>query len=143
MNQTTDRPIRQTILIANSDPIVSESIHDILSVHFDILSATSGEDALGQSENSKVPIALLVSAIELPEMSGIELGVKITALRPKIKVLLTSAFKGGMLVLNEGWHFLPTPFFESQLSTLIIGLIEPPPSKFVAVALGGRKQTWN
>jgi hypothetical protein len=33
--------------------------------------------------------------------------------RPKLKVLLTSGFPGGMLVLNEGWHFLTKSFINS------------------------------
>jgi len=143
MNQPTDPPIRQTILMADSDPIVLESLHDVLSADFDILTASSGENALRESENSNEPISLLVTGFELSDRSGIELGVQITAKRPLIKVLLTSAFKGGLLVLNEGWHFLPTPFIASQLATIITSLIAPPPSKFTAVALGGRKQFWN
>ena len=43
--------------------------------------------------------------------------------RPQIKVLLMSGFTGGMLVLNEGWHFLAKPFIPSQLRALIKGLI--------------------
>jgi hypothetical protein len=33
--------------------------------------------------------------------------------RPKLKVLLMSDFPGGMLVLNEGWHYLMKPFVPS------------------------------
>jgi len=58
-------------------------------------------------------------------MTGIELAIEITALRPKIKVLLMSGYPGGTLVLNEGWHFLAKPFVPSQLSALITGLVDP------------------
>jgi hypothetical protein len=60
-------------------------------------------------------------------MSGIEVATQITAERPLIKVLLMSGFTGGMLVLNEGWHFLAKPFIPSQLRTIIAGLISPAP----------------
>jgi len=36
-----------------------------------------------------------------------------------------SGFVGGMLVLNEGWHFLPKPFIASQLRLLVAGLVSP------------------
>ncbi len=36
-----------------------------------------------------------------------------------------SGFAGGMLVLNEGWHFLSRPFVPSQLRALILGLVFP------------------
>ena len=42
--------------------------------------------------------------------------------RPALKVLLMSGFTGGMLVLNEGWHFLK-PFITSQLLTLVSGCL--------------------
>jgi len=71
----------------------------------------------------------------MPGMTGIELATKITAQRPEIKVLLMSGFTGGMLVLNEGWHFLPKPFIPSQLRALIVGLVSPDePSKYAARA---------
>jgi hypothetical protein len=48
-------------------------------------------------------------------------------------VLLMSPFPDGMLVLNEGWHFMPTPFIESHLRTLVASLIAPT-SRFSRVA---------
>ncbi len=38
---------------------------------------------------------------------------------------MMSGFTGGMLVLNEGWHFLAKPFVPSQLYALILGLVSP------------------
>jgi DNA-binding NtrC family response regulator len=61
----------------------------------------------------------------MPQMTGIELATAMTAERPELKVLLMSGFDGGMLVLNEGWHFLPKPFIPSQLRALISGLASP------------------
>jgi hypothetical protein len=53
------------------------------------------------------------------------IATEITIQRPKMRVLLMSGYTAGMLVLNEGWHFLPKPFIPSQLRTLIVGLILP------------------
>jgi hypothetical protein len=38
-----------------------------------------------------------------------------TLTRPQLEVPLTSGFTEGILVLNEGWHFLAKPFIPSQL----------------------------
>jgi hypothetical protein len=43
-------------------------------------------------------------------MSGVDLATAMTIERPQLKVLLMSGFPEGMLVLNEGWHFLAKPF---------------------------------
>jgi DNA-binding NtrC family response regulator len=61
----------------------------------------------------------------MPGVSGIELATRMTLERPKLKVLLMSGFTEGMLVLNEGWHFLAKPFINSQLRALIVGLVSP------------------
>jgi hypothetical protein len=58
-------------------------------------------------------------------MSGVELATQLTMNRPELKVLLMSAFPEGMLVLNEGWHFMAKPFIASQLLALIVGLVYP------------------
>jgi len=58
-------------------------------------------------------------------MTGIELATQLTAERPEVKVLLMSGYPAGMLVLNEGWHFLPKPFVSSQLLALVVGLVSP------------------
>jgi hypothetical protein len=64
-------------------------------------------------------------------VNGVDLATKMTADRPALKVLLISPFTDGMLVLNEGWHFLPKPFISSQLRSLITGLVYPDkPSTF-------------
>jgi len=64
-------------------------------------------------------------------MNGVDLATQMSRERPNLKILLMSGFTDGMLVLNEGWHFLPKPFIPSQLRTLISGLVSPEkPSEF-------------
>ena len=67
----------------------------------------------------------------MTEMNGVDLATQMSRDRPDLKVLLMSGFTDGMLVLNEGWHFLAKPFIPSQLRTLISGLVYPEkPSTF-------------
>ncbi len=77
------------------------------------------------AQEFKGPIDLLLSDFQMPGMSGIDLAVALTQERPDIQVLLMSGFTSGMLVLNEGWHFIAKPFLSSQLKALIAGLILP------------------
>jgi hypothetical protein len=53
------------------------------------------------------------------------LAAQISMKWPNLKVLLMSECRGGTLVLNEGWHFLPKPFVASQLNALILTLLTP------------------
>ena len=124
---------QQTILVVDDDAAVLSFVSSFLAVDYHVLTAKSGEEALQQSKDFKNEIDLLLSDFQMTGMTGIDLATQITVQRPSIEVLLMSGFTGGMLVLNEGWHFLPKPFIPSQLRTLVAGLISPPPkSKFRA-----------
>ena len=132
MEQTPELQNRKTILVVDDDPEILGSVSGFLAPNYDVLTAKSGEEALQQSKDFKNEIHLLLSDLQMAGMTGIDLATQITVQRPRIKVLLMSGFTGGMLVLNEGWHFLPKPFIPSQLRTLVAGLISPAKSKFKA-----------
>src|SRR5579872_219763 len=119
--------IEKTILVVDDDPAILSFVSGFLSGQFNLLLAKSGREAVQQSEKFQGEIHLLLSDFQMAEMSGIELATKITFHRPQIQVLMMSGYPEGMLVLNEGWHFLAKPFIASQLKTLINGLIAPTP----------------
>jgi two-component system cell cycle sensor histidine kinase/response regulator CckA len=116
----------KTILIVDDDPGILVVVSAILDgSEYSIMTARNGSNALEQSRAFKGDIHLLLSDFEMPGMSGIELATLMTIARPDLKVLLMSGFAGGMLILNEGWHFLTKPFLTSQLQALVAGLVFP------------------
>jgi DNA-binding NtrC family response regulator len=123
---------KKTILVVDDDAIILRFVAECLAVNYDVLTAANGEQALQQSIDFKDEIHLLLSDLQMTGMTGIDLATQISAQRPQLKVLLMSGFSGGMLVLNEGWHFLPKPFIPSQLRTLVAGLISPNETRFKA-----------
>ncbi len=92
---------------------------------YNVLTAGTGSKALEQSRSFKGEIHLLLSDFQMPGMSGVDLATVMTLDRPQLKVLLMSGFDDGMLILNEGWHFLSKPFIDSQLRALVAGLVSP------------------
>jgi two-component system cell cycle sensor histidine kinase/response regulator CckA len=135
MEQIPELQNQKTLLVVDDNPDVLNLITDALKGNYRILQANSGQEALEKSSDTKSEIHLLLADFQMPGMTGVELATRLTAQRPKLKVLLMSGFTGGMLVLNEGWHFLPKPFIPSQLRALIVGLVSPDqPSKFAARA---------
>jgi two-component system, cell cycle sensor histidine kinase and response regulator CckA len=125
------KPAEKTILVVDDDPVVLNLVSGFLNGQYNVLIANNGQEALERSRDYKDDIHLLLSDFSMPGMTGIELATQISVERPEIKILLMSGFTGGMLVLNEGWHFLAKPFVPSQLRTLIAGLISPnPQSRF-------------
>ena len=125
--------VRKTIFIVDDEPAVLSCVAELLADNaYRILTCPSGEEAMRQSRAYKGEIHLLLSDFQMPGMSGVELATAMTADRPLLKVLLMSGFPEGMLVLNEGWHFLAKPFIASQLRALVAGLARPDgPSKFL------------
>ena len=129
----TDSRQKKTILLVDDDAALLDSVRGFLDGDYNVVSAMSGQEALQKSKTFKSEIHLLLSDFQMEGMTGIELATQLTAERPEVKVLLMSGYPAGMLVLNEGWHFLPKPFVASQLLALVVGLVSPDKaSKFAA-----------
>jgi CheY-like chemotaxis protein len=116
---------KKNILVVDDDPALLESVRSFLGQDYNVLSASSGQEALQQAKDFESEIHLLLSDFQMEGMTGIELATQLTAARPEVKVLLMSGYPAGMLILNEGWHFLPKPFVSSQLLALVVGLVSP------------------
>jgi|SRR5580692_2727449 DNA-binding NtrC family response regulator len=117
---------KKTVLVVDDEPSILAVVSGLLGDDdYDILTAGTGADALQQSRDYKGAIDLLLSDFQMPGMSGMDLATSMTLERPRLKVLLMSGFPAGMLVLNEGWHFLAKPFVASQLRALVTGLVSP------------------
>src|ERR1700722_16674704 len=120
-------PRKKTILIVDDEPEILSVLSEVLADgEYNILTARTGSMGLQQSREFKGEIDLLLSDFQMPGgMSGVDLATAMTVERPQLKVLLMSGFPGGILVLNEGWHFLAKPFVTSQLRALVVGLVSP------------------
>lgn len=78
---------------------------------------------LQKSRQFKGTIHPLLSDIQMPNMTGIELATQIQIDRPEIRVLLMSGMVSGMLLLDEGWQLLPKPFMANLLKERIRHLL--------------------
>jgi DNA-binding NtrC family response regulator len=128
MDETQSPPQEEqkTILVVDDDASILAVVSELLiDGGYAVLTARNGANGLRQSREFKGTIDLLLSDFQMPGMSGVELATTMTRERHELKVLLMSGFTDGMLILNEGWHFLTKPFFASQLRALVSGLISP------------------
>jgi two-component system cell cycle sensor histidine kinase/response regulator CckA len=118
-----------TILVVDDQPEILAFVSGfLLQLGYTVLKATSGEEALLRSKEHESRIELLISNIQMPGITGIELATKISMERPDIKVMLMSGYPSGMLVLNESWHFLAKPFVPRQLRELVSLAINSQPT---------------
>jgi DNA-binding NtrC family response regulator len=117
---------QKTILLATDNPEVLETVcQSLVHNNYNVLIGHSGEEALSQEKKYNQKIDLLLSALDMEGVNGLGLAAQVSARWPELKVLLMSECRGGTLVLNEGWHFLPKPFVASQLNALILTLLAP------------------
>ncbi len=92
-----------------------------------MLSAFDGASALQTSLDYPDKIDLLLSDIEIPGMTGPQLGINIKKSRPDMHVMLMSGLPGGdLLVLNYGWAFIQKPFLVKKLVEMVSAVLDNP-----------------
>ena len=85
-----------------------------------MLSAASGASAIELATETEEKIDLLLSDIDMPFMSGPDLGEMLKKARPDMHVMLMSGgLNGNLLVLNYGWAFIQKPFVSAKLVQMI------------------------
>lgn len=111
----------ETILVVDDDPDVLKVVVAILrEANFRALSANSGPDALRVAERTDGKIDLLLSDVDMPQMSGPDLGELLKKTRPDMHVMLMSGgTNGNLLVLNYGWAYIQKPFVSVRLVQMV------------------------
>jgi len=126
-NPTFDREV--VVLLAEEDPAVRQMLEKVLKQGgYDLIVADSGQDAFQKSADTKGRIDLLVCTVQMPGMTGSDLAGQIRLSRPDLRVMLTSSFDQGLLVLDRGWQFIQKPFLAKVLLDKIVELIKNEPS---------------
>ena len=82
------------------------------------------ERALTLAQETERTIDLLLSDVDMPNMSGPDLGEILKKNRPDIHVMLMSGGQSGaLLVLNYGWAFIQKPFVAQKLVQMILNVL--------------------
>jgi DNA-binding NtrC family response regulator len=111
----------ETVLVVDDNELVLTMVVATLrAANFRVLSATSGPHALKLAEETEEEIDLLLSDVEMPEMSGPDLGQALKKVRPDLHVMLMSGgSQGNLLVLNYGWAYIQKPFISVKLVNMV------------------------
>jgi CheY-like chemotaxis protein len=109
------------VLLAEDDAAVATVAEAMLTdLGHEVMRAQNAEQAL-QVLRSARPVDLLFSDVIMPGgVNGVELAHQAVALRPGLKVLLSSGYAGDSVdkALAEGaWPFLRKPYLEAELAT--------------------------
>jgi two-component system cell cycle sensor histidine kinase/response regulator CckA len=120
----------KTILFADDDGQVQKFVVGLLQrCGYNVIAARDGRDALQKAHEFSGVIHLLLSDIDMPGMTGIELARQLNQERPNTKILLISGLVTGRVVLNNGWQFLPKPFTWHMLQDRMEDCLSEQPPK--------------
>jgi DNA-binding NtrC family response regulator len=118
----------QTILVVDDNESVRNAVILVLErANFQVLSADSGARAIEVAAGTDRTIDLLLSDVDMPHMSGPNLGEILKKTRPLMHVMLMSGgTNGNLLVLNYGWAFIQKPFVAIKLVQMITDVLHSP-----------------
>jgi two-component system, cell cycle sensor histidine kinase and response regulator CckA len=127
---------QETILVVEDEEVVRTLILRILrSAGYKILEAKNGSEALRVWELHKESIALIVSDVVMPGMSGRDLVEHLNELRPMVRVLFMSGYTDDAVVshgiIENTAPFLQKPFGSIQLLEKVREVLDMNPAPVI------------
>ena len=108
----------ETLLVVEDQAEVRHLAMEVLeSYGYKVLGAASGPDALQLCQIYTAPIHLLVTDVVMPGMTGPDLAVRLTELRPQMKVLFMSGYTD-KLIAGEGGLASNVAYLQKPFSPL-------------------------
>nr|MBN2277287.1 response regulator [candidate division Zixibacteria bacterium] len=114
------------ILIVDDNPNMSSLLVEMLEVfQYDAIRATDGHDALARVDQND--IAMVITDMRMPKMSGLELLKAIKDKKPKLPVVVISGYSvddvDSNIVSSKADGFLNKPFMMSDIEKLLSDLL--------------------
>jgi eukaryotic-like serine/threonine-protein kinase len=114
------RHATETVLLVEDERLVRNSVRRILAREgYTVLTAEGGKEALALVEQHGASIAVVISDVLMPDMSGPELVSKLRGTLPSAKYLYISGYTDGHLVaqgvLEQEVALLQKPFTSAEL----------------------------
>lgn len=120
------KTMAKNILIVDDNPNMSSLLAEMLEVfHFNAIRANDGHDALKKIEQDD--IAMVITDMRMPRMSGLELLQTIKERKPGLPVVMISGYSvdevGSDIVKSKADGFLNKPFMMSDIERLLTDLL--------------------
>ncbi len=122
----------ETLMLVEDDPAVRTVARVTLRRHgYTVLEASDALSALRVQAANPGPIALLVTDVVMPGMSGRELADQLREFRPGLRVLFVSGYADNAVlrhgVLEPGLNYLQKPFTPDELARKVREVLDARP----------------
>lgn len=129
----------ETVLLVEDEPRVRRLIYNVLTARgYLVLEAGRGTAAVRFAECYNDPIHLAILDVVMPEMSGPEVGMQLSRLRPETRLLYISGYTDETMmqhgILNSGVAFLQKPFLPNVLAAKVREVLDTAPARAAAGA---------
>jgi DNA-binding response OmpR family regulator len=106
---------KETVLVVEDDEAVRSFTRAVLEQEgYVVIEAAGGEEALSEILSRGIKVALLVTDVVMPRMSGRELARKLEDICPEAKILFVSGYAANAIVhhdiLDSGLDYMQKPF---------------------------------
>jgi DNA-binding NtrC family response regulator len=129
-------------VVDDNEVVLNVAVMILKDDHFNVLQADSGASALELAKNYVGTIDLLLSDVQMPGMTGPNLGEALKKARPDMHVMLMSGYPGGdLLVLNYGWAYIEKPFVSQKLLAMVNAVLHSPDKSQSSDRYDTRKDT--
>ncbi|GFO70341.1 hypothetical protein GMLC_39200 [Geomonas limicola] len=122
--EATAQKGQETVLVVEDEEAVLSMAQQILTRQgYRVLAANSPAEAIRLTREHTGEIALLITDVVMPEMSGRDLAAQLLRENPNLKLLFMSGYTSDIVthhgVLDEGTYFLQKPFSRGELATKV------------------------
>jgi PAS domain S-box-containing protein len=124
----------ETLLVVEDEEMLCELLKASLdALGYTVITASSGDQALSIYESLGEEIALVISDLGLPGMSGRDLFLKIRALRPEARVVVATGYldpgtRTELLALGAN-GFIQKPYLPDEVALAIRAALKEPAKK--------------
>jgi CheY-like chemotaxis protein len=119
----------RTILLVDDEPTVRSFLGPLLERNgYEVLVASGGKEAMDLFQEHRARIALLLTDVVMPEMSGTELAEQLIQMRPGLTVLFISGFCEEIPAGMQNFGCVSKPFTASDLLNRVNQVLHAPPN---------------
>lgn len=116
------------VLVVDDEPDVLRSVHDLLRIHYEVVTYQRASDALEHLKTA-TDVAVILSDQRMPGMTGVQLLQQARSIRPEATRLLFTAYADIHAVvdaINEGhvFRYITKPWEPEELESVIRQAVE-------------------